>query len=561
MKEQNNDYRRTVLVVDDEAVNRQILGAILDTEYEVLYAENGHEALDQVNAHKETLSLILLDLLMPEMDGYKVIETLRSDDDFRKIPIIVLTSEKSAEVKSLQMGVADFLSKPYDLPEVILARVRHSIELFENETIIKATENDVLTGLYTKEFFFEYGHQIDLHHPEMAMDAVVINFNRFHLLNELYGRSFGDTVLCTIAAGVRLIAEEAGGIACRYDADSFYLYIPHHWNYDKLLDRIMSSLMEVLKAPEIRLRMGAYPDIYRSVTLEQRFDRALQACNSLRNQFTTSFAIYDMKMHEKEVYAARLLSDFDTALKKGQFKVLYQPKFNIKGKTPALCSTEALCSWQHPEFGRVRPDAFIPLFEKNGLIQKLDRYVWRKAAEQMSIWKKELDFVIPVSVNVSRVDIYDANMVQFLLDTVKEFNINPASYLLEITESAYTDNSKQIIEVVNRLRKEGFKVEMDDFGSGYSSLNMLTTLPIDALKMDMAFVHNIAAENKEMHMVELVIDIAKFLKVPVIAEGVESKDQYELLKKAGCDIIQGFYFSRPIAPEDLGTLIKKGIRV
>ncbi|MCR4909576.1 MAG: EAL domain-containing protein [Lachnospiraceae bacterium] len=551
------DYRRTILVVDDEEVNRRILGMIAEPEYEVIYAENGVTAMQQIRAHASMLSLILLDLMMPEMDGFEVLESLRNDPVLSGIPVIVLTSDHSAEIKSLELGAADFLEKPYDLPEVILARISHSIALSENSRIIQATENDALTDLYTREFFFEYGHQYDHHHSDLAMDAIVLNFNRFHLVNELYGRAFGDRVLKKIGGGIREIIEEAGGIACRYDADTFYIYLSHQQDYEGLLKRIQQGLSELLQAPEVRLRMGIYPDTYRSVTLEQRFERALQACNSLRAQFGAAFAIYDMEMHEREVYSARLLEDFEEALKNKQFRVLYQPKYDIRGSKPRLCSAEALITWQHPEFGRVRPDAFIPLFEENGLIQKLDRYVWKEATLQIKNWKESFGVTVPISVNVSRVDIYDPDMAEYIMELVEENDIAVQEYLLEITESAYTDNSRQIVQVVKELRAAGFQVEMDDFGSGYSSLNMLTALPLDALKLDMAFIHNISVDNKEMRMVELVLEIAEFLGVPVIAEGVETVDQYELLKNAGCDIIQGYYFSRPIPPEEFGRLIRQ----
>ena len=559
-RKHDKDFFRTILVVDDEAVNREILGMILEQDYEVIYATNGREALAQIYAHQKELSLVLLDILMPEVDGFTVLEAMQADEMIRGIPVIVLTSEKSSEVKSLQLGAADFLTKPYDLPEVILARVRHSIDLYESENLIKATELDELTGLYTRDFFFEYGHEFDKHRTETVMDAIVLNFNRFHIINELHGRAYGDNVLRAIASEVFQLAESVGGIACRYDADTFYIYVVHSINYKKLLDRIQTNLTELLTETEIQIRMGVFQDVYREVPLEQRFDRALQACNSLRGKYGSKVAVYDKEMHDREVFVARLLSDFDTALKEKQFKVFYQPKYNIKGKFPVLSSLEALVSWQHPEFGRISPTDFIPLFEKNGLVQKLDHYVWKVAAEQIRDWKDKLGVTIPVSVNVSRVDIYDAKLFDYLLKLMKDNGIEPSAYLLEITESAYTDNSDQIVSVVNRLREAGFRVEMDDFGSGYSSLNMLTSLPIDALKLDMAFVRNIAGGSKEMRMVELVLDIARYLGVPVVAEGVETKEQYELLKKAGCDIIQGFYFSRAIPPELVAKLLKQGVR-
>ena len=185
----DNLFERTILIVDDEAINREILGNIIKSEYKVIYAENGKEALDKIHSEGSSISLVLLDLLMPVMDGNAVLKAMNDEGNITDIPVIVLTSDKSSEIESLKLGAADFLTKPYDLPEVILARVRHSIELFENAKIIHATEFDKLTLLYSQDFFFEYASQFDQRFQDKAMDAVVINFTRFHLLNELKGRN------------------------------------------------------------------------------------------------------------------------------------------------------------------------------------------------------------------------------------------------------------------------------------------------------------------------------------------------------------------------------------
>ena len=561
MIRQDTDFKRTVLVVDDEDVNRAMLGTILEQKYSVLYAKDGLEALTKIRLNAERLSLVLLDLLMPELDGYEVLKEMQNDSKLKKIPVVVLTSEKSAEVKSLELGAADFLSKPYDLPEVILARVQHSIQLFENTTIIQATENDPITNLYTPKFFIEYGHIYDLRHPTYEMDAIVVDFSRFHLLNELHGHETGDVVLSKIADGIRESLNESKGIACRYDADTFYIYTKHRSEYTSLLEKLTNQLSSILKAQEIRFRIGIYFDKAREIPFESRFARALQACNGLRGKHGTNFAIYDEDMHQQEMFGARLLEDFDTAIREKQFKVYYQPKYNITGDTPLLSSSEALIRWIHPDLGFIRPDLFIPLFEENGLVQKLDRYVWKEAAEQIKKWRERYKRTIPVSVNVSRVDISDPEMSEYICKVVNENEISSSDYLLEITESAYTDNSQQIIDVVNNLREKGFRIEMDDFGSGYSSLNMLTTLPIDALKLDRGFINNISHGNKEMRMVELILEIANFLNAPVVAEGVETKEQLELLKVAKCDVIQGYYFSKPLPPEEFNALIEKDIEI
>ena len=546
----NELFERKILIVDDEEINRQILGNIIESEYKVDFAKDGNEALNKILKNKSEISLVMLDLLMPQTSGFEVLKVMKKEGLLNEIPVIVLTSEKESEIESLKLGAADFLIKPYDKPEVILARVRHSIELFENSRIINATEFDKLTSLYTPEFFFEYATLFDQHYPSQPMDAVVINFTHFHLLNQLKGRSFGDKILCAMADGIRSILLKTGGLAGRKDADTFFAYIPHIEDYTILIKTINEKLSSLLKKSETRLRLGVYTDTDKSLPLLLRFDRAVQACNSIRNRAAEEICIYDNEMAQREVFNAHLLEDFETAIEQKQFKVNYQPKFNIKGDRPQLCSAEALVRWIHPELGFVRPDLFIPLFEENGLVTKLDRYVWEESAKQIAKWKKELGLTIPVSVNVSRVDIAAPDMTDFITKIVKENGLKPEDYMLEITESAYTEDSKHIIDVVENLRTLGHKIEMDDFGSGYSSLNMLTSMPIDALKMDKAFIRNIQPGNKEMELVTLVLKIAQTLGVPVIAEGVETEDECKLLKDAGCDIIQGYYFSKPLPPEE-----------
>lgn len=549
--------KRQVLVVDDEHINREMLGYIIKQKYDVVYAENGKEALDIIRENSKKLSLVMLDLIMPEMDGFEVLKIMQEDPSLKSLPVIVLTSEKSAEVDSLKLGAADFITKPYDMPEVILARVKRIIELSEDRLIIEATERDYLTGLYTKQFFFKYATQLERYYPDWEMDAVAIDVEHFHLVNELHGREFGDRVLREIARTINhLVSTETDGYACRYEADMFFVYCTHvdEEAYETMHAQLLEALVKITKNNHIRVRFGVYPKVDRSIEMERRFDRAKQSCDTIRNNYAISIAYYDTKSYEKDIFSERLIGDFEEAMEKGHLIVYYQPKYNIKGDKPVLSSAEALIRWQHPEFGMISPGAFIPLFETNGLIQQLDLYVWKQAAEQISTWKKEYGVTIPVSVNVSRMDMYDPELQSNLLRILRENGLTSSEYLLEVTESAYAEDSRQLIEVVNNLRGKGFRVEMDDFGSGYSSLNMLTTLPIDVLKLDMVFVKNVHTDEKALRLVELIMEIARYLGVTVIAEGVEYEEQYELLKKCGCDVIQGYYFSKPLPPEDFNGL-------
>ena len=554
------DFRRTILIVDDEPVNLRLLDNILGDEYDIDFAQSADEAINIVQTEKDAISLVLLDLHMPGRSGFAVLDIMREDKDLHNIPVIVVTTDKDAEVESLKRGAVDFLGKPYDKPEVIKARIGRAIELFIDRAIIGATGLDRLTGLMARDFFFQYCQEYDKFHPEQQVDAVIINFSKFHLINDLYGRNFGDMVLKSMAEGARTVARAYGGVACRDNADSFYLYIEHQKDYEYLKKTVTDKLYTTINNTNVRLRIGIYPDFYRSCTLQQRFDRALHACNSIsRNAHDTEVSIYDNKMHEKELYEEQLLADIGDALTHNQINVIFQPKYDVSGDVPVLCSSEALIRWKHPKFGYVPPDLFIPLFEENGQIKELDRYVWRETAHQIRRWKDMYGVTMPVSVNISRAEIFAPDLIDFLTGIVVENGLENSDISLEITETAYTDSVNNIVDAVAEIRNRGFKVAMDDFGKGYSSLNMLTNLPIDSLKLDMAFIKDIAIDNKEMHIVEFVLDVAKFLGVPVIAEGVESREQYLLLKELGCNIIQGYYFSRPLTSSEFGSLIEKSV--
>ncbi|MBR4164135.1 MAG: EAL domain-containing protein [Solobacterium sp.] len=213
--------------------------------------------------------------------------------------------------------------------------------------------------------------------------------------------------------------------------------------------------------------------------------------------------------------------------------------------------------WQHPEFGLLTPFKFVPMFEKNGMIQKLDRHVWEQAAKQIAFWKEKYEITIPVSVNVSRIDLYDPELEEIFMDILKKNGLHFSDYHLEITESVYSEDTDLIINVIRNLREKGFIIEMDDFGAGYSSLGMVSVMPIDVLKLDMAFARNVDKNAKNYRMVEIMKDIAGFMDVSVIAEGVETEEQYRLMKKAGCDYLQGYYFSRPVPPEEFEKLFER----
>ena len=545
----SENRKRLILIVEDEEINREILKINLEQDYEILTAETGAEALKMIRARVDTLSLVLLDLILPDMHGLDILRMLKEEERLSRIPVIVLTSDTEAEVESLNSGASDFISKPYPMHEIIQARVRRTIELSENRDLIRWTERDHLTGLFNREYFYRYAEQYDVFHRAEPSDAVVVDVSHFHMINERYGKAFADDVLRRIGRELRVLLGRSGGIACRREADTFLVYGPHREDYTGFLDRLTAAAGGETHG-RIRIRMGVYSNADKALDMERRFDHAKMAADSIRNDFNTAVAVYDDALHEKEIYAERLLDDFQEALDRKQFVVYFQPKYDIRPDTPVLYGAEALVRWKHPELGMISPGVFIPLFESNGLIRDLDHYVWREAAAHLRDWKKRLGFTVPVSVNVSRVDMMDPELTDTLINLVSDCGLSCGDLHLEITESAYTQDAAQIISTVSRLRDMGFLIEMDDFGSGYSSLNMLSTLPIDALKLDMLFIRTAFSEKGNTRMLEITVDISDSLSVPMIAEGVETEEQMLKLKDLGCAVVQGYYFARPMPASD-----------
>ena len=427
------------------------------------------------------------------------------------------------------------------------------------KALISATETDSMTDLYNRDYFFQYAYRMYREHPDTPRDAIVLDIEQFHSINALNGREFGDMILRTLGNEIQAIASENGGIAGRFEADRFEIYCRHTDNYQSILDRLQRKLDSLAPNASIRLRMGVMP-WQKKLEPEQQFDMARTACAMARGHYKEHLIVFDEKVRDRELLDQRLLNDLRRALDSYEFEVYYQPKYNIQTDPPQLVSAEALVRWRHPELGMITPDKFVPLFERNGKIREVDKYVWAQAARQIARWRAQFGVTIPISVNLSRVDVFDPTLEKTLDMILSENGLEHTAMKLEVTESAYTENADQVIHVVKNLREKGYTVEMDDFGTGYSSLNMLSAMPVDVLKMDRTFVQNIEHDDKDIQMVALILGIAKNLDIPVIAEGVETEAQIQLLKKLGCSVVQGYYFSKPLHPGDFESRILRDMQ-
>lgn len=547
--------KKQVLIVEDNKINRDMLAAILSEQYAVIEAENGQKALDILQDLKNDISLILLDVMMPVMDGYTFLEIIKEDPELALIPVIVTTQNDSEadEIAALKHGSTDFVPKPYR-PQVILNRIAGLINFRENAAMINQFRYDRLTGLYSKEFFYRQAAEQIKAHPERKYTIVSSNIENFKLYNDIFGVSEGDKLLQKIAEMFRGMTGD-GEICGRYNADRFLILLnqeQYSGDYEYLVKAGQTVLNKIKNAV---MKWGIYEVIDASVPVETMCDRAFLAVDSIKGQYNTNLAVYDAALRNTLLREQRIIESMETALQEGQFAVYLQPKFSLQND--GLAGAEALVRWTHPEMGFLSPGEFIPLFEKNGFITQLDQYVWERACMLMHDWKVHNLEVTPISVNVSRADIYQADLLDILLGLIEKYELSPEMLHLEITESAYTEDPDQIIDTVERLRNQGFIIEMDDFGSGYSSLNMLNQMKLDVLKLDMKFIQNETAKPMEQGILRFIVELANWMNLSVVAEGVETLEQLEHVRGIGCDYVQGYFFAKPMPGSDFEKYLIK----
>ena len=537
--------QRKILVVEDNEINRMMLSAILSSEYEVLEAENGQAALAVLRKYRDGIALILLDIIMPVMDGYTFLARMQEDPALASIPVIVTTQsdDESDEVTALSHGATDFVAKPYK-PQVILHRVANIIKLRETAAMINLIQYDRLTGLYSKEFFYQRVKETLAAHPEQEYDIIYSNIENFKLVNDIFGVPSGDRLLVNVAA---MFSKQVGrwGICGRINADQFACLSERRLDYsEQLFAEAGNQINAMSNVKNMVMKWGVYHIDDRSISVEQMCDRALLAVRSIKGQYRRHFAAYDDALRSKLLREQAITDSMEDALAQGQFIVYLQPKYRLKDRE--LSGAEALVRWIHPEWGFQSPGEFIPLFERNGFITQLDQYVWDRTCAFLRDWDSKGYPQIPVSVNVSRADIYNADLANILLRTVHKYNLPPSRLHLEITESAYTENPGQIIDTVTHLRELGFIIEMDDFGSGYSVMNMLVNMSANTIKIDRAFMLNSIKTKAGCTLLERIIGIVHELGYSVLCEGIETQEQLDLLRKMGCDEGQGYLFAKPM---------------
>ena len=548
------EIKNTILVVDDEEFVKKSLTDVLVDEFEVIGAWNGKEALEILERNINKIAVIVLDLIMPVMDGFQFMEEFRRHKEYDNIPVIVATSNEDwhSEKKCLEAGVWDFVMKPYN-PVLLQFRIKNAID----KSRMIMSERDAVTGLYTKFKFYQEVRMLlaDAHDGDFAF--VRIDIDRFKMINNFYGIKEGDKVLSSVAKELDRVALVFDKFAYgRLENDVFAVCMPYQEeNIDLLVKALQINLKKVNKDYNIKMSCGVYVIKDRTMDVSEMYDRAFLAAKNCKGKFVESVAYYDDSMIENMRQEQFIINEVNKAIDEEQFEVFLQPKINLV--TDKSYGAEALVRWKHPDRGMISPGEFIPVYERNGIIGRLDQYMWRHVCILLRRWLDEGKKPNPISVNVSRVNIYNPHLVKIFKKLITEYQI-PAELLnLELTESAFMEDQDLIMKTMSNLHQLGFKIMMDDFGSGYSSLNVLKDMEVDYLKVDMKFLQDQELNGKGEKVLTSVIRMAKWMHLPSIVEGVETLEQVDFLKCIGCEYAQGYYYAKPMSVADYEAFIAK----
>lgn len=415
---------------------------------------------------------------------------------------------------------------------------------FEKEKYLAT--HDTLTGLYNKNYFAQKTSEILNENPDKEWLLICSNIKDFKLVNDLFGLEKGNEVLKMEADLLKVQCGE-GSVYGRTGGDKFAICIPkEEFKEQDFMDAIQTMGHAFNNdLYHLHIYVGVYEITDRNEDVSIMCDKANLAIKTLGENYDKSIAYYNDTIFHDTVAEKQLVGDFDKALVEKQFCMYLQPQVTSEGK---LLGAEALVRWQHPKRGLIFPGDFIEVFEKTGLIYRLDRFVWELAVQKLAQWQKAGRDDLYISVNISTKDFYYMDVYETITSLVETYKIIPSTLKLEITETAIMTGTAGELEMIERFRKSGFQVEIDDFGSGYSSFNTLKDMDVDVLKIDMGFLRTTRPERIErsMSIINTIISLTKTLGLSVITEGVETKEQIDKLTQMGCGIYQGYYFSKPI---------------
>lgn len=545
---------RTILIVETEQTELEALVRILGRDYRCLPAADGCEALAVLRGGDGSISAVLVDM-ETVTDGETLTGEMRKDEYLAQIPIFaaVRGGDREARTRALTAGAAAVLEKPLD-PEQLLLLLQSILRLCESADDSLRQWFDPLTGLYSRDAFFKKAEQLIKSQAPGYYTMTCFNIDNFKVINDQYGIEKGDEVLRHVGSCFKKCVTPRGGICCRYTADKFAaLYPAIYADSEEVQICHRDAEAPACINRRIRIRIGRCLVDDPGIPVGSLYDRAAMAEGSIRGRYDVYVADYQESMRERLLQEQQIVSEMYDALAAGEFEPWFQPQYNHA--TGALIGAEALVRWRRADTGElIPPGRFIPAFERNGFVYELDKYIWEQVCRILRKWLDAGRSPLPVSVNVSRYDVLAPDFFPVLTELVRQYDVPIDLLRLEITESAFSQSPDLIVSVIKQLAAFGFTVEIDDFGSGYSSLNTLKDVPAHILKLDMKFLDNKEASKRGGNILESVVRMAKWLDMAVIAEGVETKEQADFLKSIGCFYVQGYLYARPMPLADYEAL-------
>ncbi len=547
MSNQYNTEKPKILLVDSNAENIALLKEIISSQYTVIDT-SPEDVFEILSNGLYDIASAIIDIRL----AAPIVKKLRGFIPTEKIPILISTDIENSDLEAelLTLEVLDFLKKPYDERRV-LNRLKTAIKLAEANKAIDELERDALTGLLTRKAFLLKTEQFIAANPGKKYSLIAFDFDNFKSSNSLYGVEKCNEFLAFTAREMMKALPE--GISGRYGGDQYILFFESEHDFDmQRLTRISKLILDKAPIPHQIVKMGIYTPIDVELPIVICCDRAFLSISRIKGKYGKDYAFFEEELQSQLLNEQRIIETMERALEECQFQVFYQPKHEtISGN---IAGAEALVRWNHPEYGFMSPGQFIPLFERNGFIVKLDSFVLEQVCKDIQRWKQDGLPLVPISVNVSRRDFIESGCIDKQYQIVEKYNIDHSLLHMEVTESLYSENTDLIISQVKRTQEMGFVIEMDDFGAGYSSLGSLSTFPLNVLKLDISFVRNIV---KNEIVIENIIKMAHRMGLLVIAEGAETVEQFKILRTLGCDYIQGYYFSKPLPVKEFEAYLKK----
>jgi len=555
-----------VLVVDDVASNRFILVTHLKKQgiSSIFQAENGREALETIRSHP--IDLMLLDVMMPEVDGFEVLEQMKADEELRHIPVIMITALEDIDstVKCIELGAEDYLHKPFN---AVLLRARTTACLEKKHLRDVEREylrlNDFITGLPNQDLFLKrLGDELERwqQHPSLFC-VMLVRLNNYRMILDGLGQGAGDEFI--IAQGKRLESlQPSSALLARLGHNEFAILLQdlnHAADGNALAQKIYQKLEKPLKIKDLDISGSVEIGLAFSSTGYDIPEDMLRDAGLAANKAGQSggYQIFDTVMHEEAMKRLNMETELKAAIVERQFCLYYQPIINLR--TEEIVGFEALIRWQHPELGMLQPNNFISLAEETRLIVPIGSWVLEEACRQASEWEVLLGNKpkITISVNISGHQIKEKNFLDTLDNALVKSRLKGSGLKLELTETALIDNPDWVDRVLAEVQKLDIKTALDDFGTGYCSLSYLNRFPINTIKVDQSFVRHIEKDLKNHKIAQSTIDLAHKLGMDVVAEGVETVQEAETLRQMNCEYGQGNFFHTALPVEDAGKLLSR----